>query len=596
MALGDLPGGAFRSVAESVSADGSVVAGQSQSAAGVEAFRWTAAGGIEGLGDLPGGSVLSAATAVSGDGLAVFGSSSSAISGETSNEAFRWTRAEGMTGLGFLPGGLGASSVQDASHDGRVLAGISSTTGALFQAVAWFDGAIAVLPDFPGGSTWSHGNAVSADGTTIAGMGTTADGARAALLTTNGPSALPEPPGMSSSAAFAVSSDGAVIVGDCTFAGSMVAARWTEGGVTLIGDAPGWTATLAASCSADGAVVVGQGLHESAAEAFVWSAADGIRSVRDVLRLAGVVGLSGWHLVRATDVSADGSVVVGEGVNPGGATEGWLAVLAGPAEVPRGLLPGAVRVALDKKRPQRSRLTLTAAVDAGTMAPDLSLPFTLRAGSTTIAVPALAPRRDGSLAHRGPGLTVTLVPREGSSRVGLALAYTGELAGVPFEGDVDLILEGQSIAGAATVALVRGRFALGPGKGVLVAPPVALAAVKASVPSDGPHTLKLAAAVGAGPVGAFPQDVRIVFEDLDRTIPAASFSATRGRWTYAADAPGVTRVVLDPRAEALTIEAKGVRLGAFGEGHATAYVRIDVGSWSFSGEAGLRRKKDTLTY
>ena len=53
--LGDLPGGDFKSAAYAISADGSVVAGQSSSASGSEAFRWTLAGGIVGLGDLAGG-------------------------------------------------------------------------------------------------------------------------------------------------------------------------------------------------------------------------------------------------------------------------------------------------------------------------------------------------------------------------------------------------------------------------------------------------------------------------------------------------------------------------------------------------------------
>jgi probable HAF family extracellular repeat protein len=68
--LGDLPGGAFSSQARGVSADGSVVVGNSISASGLEAFRWTAAGGMIGLGDLP-GSFGSGASSVSADGAVV---------------------------------------------------------------------------------------------------------------------------------------------------------------------------------------------------------------------------------------------------------------------------------------------------------------------------------------------------------------------------------------------------------------------------------------------------------------------------------------------------------------------------------------------
>ena len=48
--LGDLPGGAFISAANGVSADGAVVVGFSNSASGGEAFRWTSGGGLVGLG------------------------------------------------------------------------------------------------------------------------------------------------------------------------------------------------------------------------------------------------------------------------------------------------------------------------------------------------------------------------------------------------------------------------------------------------------------------------------------------------------------------------------------------------------------------
>ena len=63
MGIGDLPGGDFLSSARGISADGTVVVGDSHSSSGCEAFRWTEATGIVGLGDLPGGNIFSVATA-----------------------------------------------------------------------------------------------------------------------------------------------------------------------------------------------------------------------------------------------------------------------------------------------------------------------------------------------------------------------------------------------------------------------------------------------------------------------------------------------------------------------------------------------------
>ncbi|MDJ0560355.1 MAG: PEP-CTERM sorting domain-containing protein, partial [Microcystis sp. M53599_WE4] len=91
--LGDLPGGSFWSNAQNVSADGSVVVGQSSGAYGYEAFRWTQGTGMIGLGFLPvGGFSVSAATGVSADGSVVVGHSGS-------GEVFIWNSTQGMRSL-----------------------------------------------------------------------------------------------------------------------------------------------------------------------------------------------------------------------------------------------------------------------------------------------------------------------------------------------------------------------------------------------------------------------------------------------------------------------------------------------------------------
>ena len=49
--LGDLPGGGFQSVANDVSADGTVVVGSGSAASRTEAVRWTSNGGMQNLSD-----------------------------------------------------------------------------------------------------------------------------------------------------------------------------------------------------------------------------------------------------------------------------------------------------------------------------------------------------------------------------------------------------------------------------------------------------------------------------------------------------------------------------------------------------------------
>ena len=93
--LADLPGGSVGSVANGISADGLTVVGTGSSAFGLEAFRWTQAGGMIGLGDLAGGAFLSEAHDVSADGSTVVGFADSA----SGNEAFVWDTDHGMRAL-----------------------------------------------------------------------------------------------------------------------------------------------------------------------------------------------------------------------------------------------------------------------------------------------------------------------------------------------------------------------------------------------------------------------------------------------------------------------------------------------------------------
>ena len=110
--LGFIPVGGTYSIAQGVSADGSVVVGYGNSTAagsGTEAFRWTS-GGMVGLGFIPVGGTYSLAFGVNADGSVVVGYGNSTAAG-SKYEAFRWFGGT-MTGLGFLPGGTSASPMR----------------------------------------------------------------------------------------------------------------------------------------------------------------------------------------------------------------------------------------------------------------------------------------------------------------------------------------------------------------------------------------------------------------------------------------------------------------------------------------------------
>ncbi len=104
VSLGDLPGALTNSGGRAISADGSTIVGNAYSHLGQEAFRWTEDDGMVGLGILnvgrgdDGGPVyFSMATAVSADGSIIGGNSSSATPG--GSEAFIWDDVNGMRSL-----------------------------------------------------------------------------------------------------------------------------------------------------------------------------------------------------------------------------------------------------------------------------------------------------------------------------------------------------------------------------------------------------------------------------------------------------------------------------------------------------------------
>ncbi|MCC6659458.1 MAG: PEP-CTERM sorting domain-containing protein [Phycisphaerales bacterium] len=101
------------------SADGSVVIGTERTDAGTEAFRWTQATGMVPLGDLPGGAVDSGGAACTPDGSTIVGWA-------WTNDRYEpavWRQATGWTSLGVLPGVTGENFATDCSADAGVIVG-----------------------------------------------------------------------------------------------------------------------------------------------------------------------------------------------------------------------------------------------------------------------------------------------------------------------------------------------------------------------------------------------------------------------------------------------------------------------------------------
>jgi probable HAF family extracellular repeat protein len=330
--LGDLAGGPLDSSADAVSADGNVVVGFGSTATGSQAFRWTSAGGMVGLGTL-GGFGESGAMGVSADGSVVVGYSDS-VNG---TQAFRWTGA-GMVGLGDIPGGAFGSAAGAVTLDGKTVAGIGDLNfnDGTSQAFLWTAAnGISGLGDLSGGVFSSTATSISSDAAIIGGTGDFVLGSQGQAFRRYRNGSIVGLGdlwgGAFHSVANSVSNDGSVVVGLANSINGPVAFRAVGSKMTGLGDFPGGAvASEAKGCSADGSVVVGYGTDGAGRKAFIWTSGGSMVSLRDKLIALGVSGLAGWTLESANACSADGTVIVGEGLDPGGNNQAWIARLAGP--------------------------------------------------------------------------------------------------------------------------------------------------------------------------------------------------------------------------------------------------------------------------
>ncbi len=94
----------------------------------------------------------------------------------------------------------------------------------------------------------------------------------------------------------------------------------------------------------------GADLASGLSQPFIWDADNGMRNLVDILTIDLELDLTGWTLYEATGISADGLTIVGNGINPNGNYEGWIATIPEPTT----LLPlslGAVMLRKSSLRP-----------------------------------------------------------------------------------------------------------------------------------------------------------------------------------------------------------------------------------------------------
>jgi uncharacterized membrane protein len=189
----------------------------------------------------------------------------------------------------------------------------------------------------PQAGTTSTAAAVNRDGTVVVGNVTTnTAGIGIAYRWTSADShSLGVLPEGTHSDAVSVSEDGLVVVGFGDRPGvSYRAWRWTQAeGIVPLPLAIADALTIARDTNENGTVTVGSETNATdamytAGGALLWDFS-GVHYVRDLLLASGVppADLSGWNLGEAIAISSDGKTVLGNGRNPSGFPESWIARL-----------------------------------------------------------------------------------------------------------------------------------------------------------------------------------------------------------------------------------------------------------------------------
>lgn len=328
--LGTLPSG-NSSFAYAASADGSVVVGNSTYGGfGTAPFRWTEKTGMVTLTPSQTNS-YGTAFGVSADGNIIVGT---AVNNDANwFGAFVWRNETGIQPLPINDNGY--ANARGVSGDGSVIVGEwepDQTAGGSVVPCVWWNtnGPFTFFDTEP--SYLNEATTVSDNGTAIAGS----SGTNAFFWTTNdGLFLITDQTGSLQYVNGWTMSRNAQFVGGAAYvsaAGQWGMFRWTKNaGIQILGWAPGDTSSEVLSISNDGNTAIGATEDDQnntgTGIALIWRPEWGVRHLQDVLTNDYGLVLTGWHLVGARGVSVDGTVIVGNGINPSGNMEAFIATI-----------------------------------------------------------------------------------------------------------------------------------------------------------------------------------------------------------------------------------------------------------------------------
>lgn len=335
--------------ATDVSADGSVVVGNTVGA--YETFRWTQSTGIVPLGraSVPALGVGGGTPDVSYDGTKI----SATILDDTGTLATQGRWIEGIGWQELMPpvpptGGVLDQSLGSAwglSGDGEIVTGFYWRPGqpdGSAHATSWKEGS--GITDLGSDGNSSSGRAANYDGSVIVGWDEHPSfGNRRPAVWVNGFKTVFTPDNDGPSELTAANADGTIVVGsDFNFVGNHEdAAIWRNVGgnwvVQNLGSLPGTQVGglgIASDVTADGSMVVGYNrlnFNFLTSTGTVWTASTGLISATQWLANNGVVLPDGFLVQDFSAISADGSTIVGNGLDANFESQAFLIRIPEPS-------------------------------------------------------------------------------------------------------------------------------------------------------------------------------------------------------------------------------------------------------------------------
>lgn len=315
--------------------DNGVVAGTSETQGGY--FRWTASEGAVFIGGAS-PSIYGGQPSISNDGTRIGGTNinSTTALGEM---AYYESAAGGWTNLGGIGGSSdgSTSSGWGISGDGQSMVGLGWVNAGTAHAIQWSAG----TGTFDLGSTVanrsSRANAVSDDGSIVAGWQDDDFGFRQGAIWIDGvQTTISDDVGTPMGEALAISGDGQWVTGvlreDRTWRYNTVTDDFQYldpvSGFSFLPNAIG------ASITDDGSTIVGT-VHDLGPSlfgaGFIWRDEIGIMSMNDYFDSVGVEYEAGFNFSVPVGISGDGDTLAGLGLDANGFAVGWVVTVPSPS-------------------------------------------------------------------------------------------------------------------------------------------------------------------------------------------------------------------------------------------------------------------------